>query len=109
MTHILVIDDEPSIRETLGAILEDEGYRVTPADDGESGLTLMQDQHFDVVLLDVWLPRMDGLAVLRAVKDLADRPEVIMISGHGTVETAVRATKLELTTFSKSRSRWIRP
>ena len=94
MIHILVVDDEPSIRETLGGILEDEGYRVTPAEDGESGLTLLRDQHFDVVLLDVWLPQMDGLAVLEEVKDLEDRPEVVMISGHGTVETAVRATKL---------------
>jgi two-component system, NtrC family, nitrogen regulation response regulator NtrX len=94
MIHILVVDDEPSIRESLGGILEDEGYRVTPAEDGESGLTLMRDQHFDVVLLDIWLPKMDGLEVLQQVKDLDDRPEVVMISGHGTVETAVRATKL---------------
>ncbi len=94
MIHILVVDDQPSIRETLGGILEDEGYRVTPAEDGESALTLLRDQHFDVVLLDVWLPQMDGLDVLRQVKDLEDRPEVVMISGHGTVETAVRATKL---------------
>src|SRR6266536_570171 len=92
--HILVVDDEPSIRETLGGILEDEGYRVTPAADGESGLELLRDQHFDVVLLDIWLPGMDGLAVLAEVKALEDRPEVVMISGHGTVETAVRATKL---------------
>ena len=67
---------------------------MTPAGDGESALTLLRDQHFDVVLLDVWLPQMDGLAVLQQVKDLEDRPEVVMISGHGTVETAVRATKL---------------
>src|SRR6266540_6204313 len=92
--HILVVDDEPSIRETLGGILEDEGYRVTPAADGESGLELLRDQHFDVVLLDIWLPGMDGLAVLAEVKALEDRPEVVMISGHGTIETAVRATKL---------------
>src|SRR6266545_4597014 len=92
--HILVVDDEPSIRETLGGILEDEGYRVTPAADGESGLELLRDQHFDVLLLDIWLPGMDGLAVLEKVKALEDRPEVVMISGHGTVETAVRATKL---------------
>ncbi len=66
MIHILVVDDEPSIRETLAGILEDEGYRVTPAEDGESGLVLLRDQHFDVVLLDIWLPQMDGLAVLQA-------------------------------------------
>src|SRR6266545_1877339 len=83
--HILVVDDEPSIRETLGGILEDEGYRVTPAADGENGLELLRD---------IWLPGMDGLAVLEKVKALEDRPEVVMISGHGTVETAVRATKL---------------
>src|SRR6266540_2644620 len=92
--HILVVDDEPGIRETLGGILEDEGYRVTPAADGENGLELLRDQHFDVLLLDIWLPGMDGLAVLEKVKALEDRPEVVMISGHGTVETAVRATKL---------------
>jgi two-component system nitrogen regulation response regulator NtrX len=83
--HILVVDDEPSIRETLGGILEDEGYRVTPAADGESGLELLRNQHFDVLLLDVWLPGMDGLAVMEAVKTLVDRREVLMISGHGTV------------------------
>ncbi|PSH04954.1 MAG: Fis family transcriptional regulator [Acidobacteria bacterium] len=94
MIQILVVDDEPSIRETLGGVLEDEGYQVTSAGDGESGLMLMREQHFDVLLLDVWLPTMDGLDVLRHVKDLEDRPEVVIISGHGTVETAVRATKL---------------
>ncbi|MDR3762909.1 MAG: sigma-54 dependent transcriptional regulator [Acidobacteriota bacterium] len=94
MIHILVIDDEASIRESLGGILEDEGYQVTAAADGESGLELMAGQSFDVVLLDIWLPKMDGLAVLEHMKEFADRPEVIMISGHGTVETAVKATKL---------------
>jgi two-component system nitrogen regulation response regulator NtrX len=88
------VDDEPSIRETLGGVLEDEGYRVTTAEDGEGGLALLRDQQFDVVLLDIWLPQMDGLAVLQQLKDMEDRPEVVMISGHGTVETAVRATKL---------------
>jgi two-component system nitrogen regulation response regulator NtrX len=94
MTRILVVDDEPSIRETLGGVLEDEGYHVTSAEDGESSLALLADQHFDVVLLDIWLPHMDGLAVLQQIRNLADRPEVVMISGHGTVETAVKATKL---------------
>ena len=94
MIQILVIDDEASIRQALGDILEDEGYRVSSAEDGESGLALVGSQPFDVVLLDIWLPKMDGLDVLTKIKDLADRPEVIMISGHGTVETAVKATKL---------------
>src|SRR6202051_1360595 len=94
MIHILVVDDEPSIRDSLAGILEDEGYRVTSAAEGESGLELVRAQTFDVVLLDIWLPQMDGLAVLKEVKELEDRPEVVMISGHGTVETAVRATTL---------------
>jgi two-component system nitrogen regulation response regulator NtrX len=94
MIHILVVDDEPSIRQTLGEVLEDEGYRVTAAEDGESALTLLRDQQFDVVMLDIWLPKMDGLGVLEQINGLPDRPEVVMISGHGNVETAVRATKL---------------
>ncbi len=94
MNHILVVDDEPGIRQTLGDILEDEGYRVTSTPDGESALDLLRANHYDVVLLDVWLPGMDGLEVLEHVKELEDRPEIVMISGHGTVETAVKATKL---------------
>ncbi len=94
MIQTLVIDYEASIRQTLGDVLEDEGYQVSSAEDGESGLALVASQQFDVVLLDIWLPKMDGLDVLARIKDLADRPEVIMISGHGTVETTVRATKL---------------
>jgi two-component system nitrogen regulation response regulator NtrX len=94
MNQILVVDDEPGIRQTLGDILEDEGYHVTSTPDGESGLGLLRANHYDVVLLDVWLPGMDGLEVLARMKELEDRPEVVMISGHGTVETAVRATKL---------------
>ena len=87
MNQILVVDDEPGIRQTLGDILEDEGYHVTSTPDGESGLGLLRANHYDVVLLDVWLPGMDGLEVLARMKELEDRPEVVMISGHGTVET----------------------
>jgi len=94
MIHVLVVDDEPSIRETLGGILEDEGYRVALAADGESALALLRTHSFDVVLLDIWLPQMDGLAVLEKIQEREDPPEVVMISGHGTVESAVRATKL---------------
>jgi len=94
MIHVLVVDDEPSIRDTLGGILEDEGYRVALAADGESALALLRTHSFDVVLLDIWLPQMDGLAVLEKIQEREDPPEVVMISGHGTVESAVRATKL---------------
>ncbi len=70
MNYILVVDDEPGIRQTLGDILEDEGYRVTGAPDGESALDLLRANHYDVVLLDVWLPGMDGLEVLEQVKEI---------------------------------------
>ncbi|HEY0564323.1 MAG TPA: response regulator, partial [Terriglobales bacterium] len=93
--HILIIDDEPGIRESLTGILEDEGYSVASAANGEAGLDTLKRRNFDVVLLDVWLPGMDGLDTLSRIKSThqEDAPEVIMISGHGTIETAVRATK----------------
>ena len=94
MTHVLVVDDESAIRESLTGILEDENYRTSIAENGEACLDLLRNQHFDVVLLDIWLPGMDGLEVLERIKEVEDRPEVVMISGHGNIETAVRATKL---------------
>ena len=94
MHSILVVDDEPGIQKSLAGVLEDEGYRATVASSGEAGLDLVQRGAFDVVLLDIWLPGMDGLEALQKIKTAADSPEVVMISGHGTIETAVRATKL---------------
>jgi two-component system, NtrC family, nitrogen regulation response regulator NtrX len=94
--HILIVDDEPGIRTSLGAVLEDEGYTVATAPDGESGLATMEQQAFDCVLLDVWLPGMDGMEVLNRIQERLDeaRPAVVMISGHGNIETALRATRL---------------
>ena len=94
MPKILIVDDEISIRESLQGVLEDEGYSVAPAESGEACLETLRKQPFDAVLLDVWLPGMDGLETLQKIRDLENAPEVIMISGHGTIETAVRATKL---------------
>jgi two-component system, NtrC family, nitrogen regulation response regulator NtrX len=94
MHNILIIDDEAGIRESLTGVLEDEGYKPTTADSGEACLELLRKRSFDVVLLDVWLPGMDGLETLEHIREMEDSPEVIMISGHGTIETAVRATKL---------------
>ena len=94
MIHVLVVDDEVGIRQSLSGVLEDEGYRVSAAETGEQALAMISDHHYDVVLLDIWLPGIDGLEVLEAVKSVDERPEVVMISGHGTIETAVRATKL---------------
>jgi two-component system, NtrC family, nitrogen regulation response regulator NtrX len=94
MHNILIVDDENSIRTTLKGILEDEGYDAATAGSGEDGLEQVRRKPFDVVLLDIWLPGMDGLATLEHIRELQDPPEVIIVSGHGTIETAVRATKL---------------
>jgi two-component system nitrogen regulation response regulator NtrX len=92
--RILVIDDESSIRSSLQGILEDEGYEVQTADSGETGLELLASREFGLVLLDIWLPEMSGIDVLKEVRTFNNRPPIVVISGHGTVETAVHATKL---------------
>ena len=94
MPNILIVDDESTIRESLQGVLEDEGYKTAAAGSGEACLESLGRQSFDVVLLDIWLPGMDGLNTLERIRALADAPEVIIISGHATIETAVRATKL---------------
>ena len=92
--RILVVDDEEGIRNTLRQILEDEGYDVEEAETGESALGLLESRDYEVVLLDVWLPGIDGLQVLERLKVGGHTSEVLVISGHGTVETAVKACKL---------------
>ncbi len=94
MKNILIIDDEQSIRESLKGILQDEGFRTLFAESGEEGLALLKEESPDLVLLDIWLPGIDGLETLQNIRQ--DFPEllVIMMSGHGTIETAVKATKL---------------
>ena len=94
MPNILIVDDEPGIRESLKGILEEEGFSATLAESGESCLDVLRKHSFDAVLLDVWLPKMDGLETLTHIREMENAPEVTMISGHGTMETAVRATKL---------------
>ncbi len=101
MEYILIVDDEASIRESLQGILEDEGYKVTTSSSGEDCLERLRKSSFDVILLDVWLPGIDGLEALEKIRALDDPPEVIMISGHGTIETAVRATKLGAYDFAE--------
>ena len=92
--HILIVDDEESIRLSLGGIMGDEGYEVSLAPDGEHALEMVRELGPDIVLLDIWMPGIDGLEVLtRLQKDNPGLP-VIMISGHGNVETAVKATRL---------------
>ncbi|HLK32161.1 MAG TPA: sigma-54 dependent transcriptional regulator [Terriglobales bacterium] len=94
MHNILIVDDEAGIRQSLKGVLEDEGYKVTAVESGESCLESLRRRSFDVILLDIWLPGKDGLETLEKIRESEDAPEVIIISGHGTIETAVRATKL---------------
>jgi len=95
MHNILIVDDEAGIRESLEGVLTDEGYAASSVESGEECLKLLRTQHsYEVVLLDIWLPGIDGLETLERIRGLDNPPEVIMISGHGTIETAVRATKL---------------
>ena len=94
MTNILVVDDERDIRESLRGILEEEGYHVQLAESGEECLEQLKKKNCELVLLDIWLKGIDGLETLERVRQMENAPEVIMISGHGTIETAVRATKL---------------
>ncbi|MEQ8252977.1 MAG: sigma-54 dependent transcriptional regulator [Smithellaceae bacterium] len=91
---ILVVDDEASICQSLGAILEDEGYQVLLAETGEEALKCVDSELPQLVLLDIWLPGIDGLETLKAIKTAHPGILVIMMSGHGTIETAVKATKL---------------
>src|SRR5258708_25757843 len=101
MAQILIVDDESGIRESLAGILEDEGYKTAPSSSAEDCLEQLRKSNFDVILLDVWLPGMDGLEALAKIRAMNDPPEVIMISGHGTIETAVRATKLGAYDFAE--------
>ena len=93
MSSILIVDDEQSIRTTLSNILQDEGHSVTTCESGEEGLAAFARDDFDLVILDLWLPGIDGLTVLERIHSAGAVP-VIVISGHGNVDTAVRATKL---------------
>jgi two-component system nitrogen regulation response regulator NtrX len=94
--RILVVDDEPGIRQSLCGVLDDEGYRAAAVETGEACIEELRRQSHELVLLDVWLPGMDGLETLTRIQEipLSDRPVVVMISGHGNIETAVKSTKL---------------
>jgi two-component system nitrogen regulation response regulator NtrX len=90
---VLIVDDEEGIRESLNDIFTDEGYATFTASSGEDALDVIRKQMPDLIMLDVWLPGIDGLEVLEKIKEEGD-PTVIMISGHGTIETAVKATRM---------------
>ena len=94
MDSILIVDDERGIRDTLRAVMSDEGFVVDAVATGEDCLKAVERRAYDCILLDVWLPGIDGLETLKQLRSAGADPAVVIISGHGNVETAVRATKL---------------
>lgn len=91
---VLIVDDEEGIRETLSGILEDEGYNVISVSSGEDALLSVKEHFPDIIFLDVWLPEMDGLETLSRLKEMKLDVPVVMVSGHGNIELAVKATRL---------------
>ncbi len=94
MNKVLIIDDERNILDSLSGILEDEGFSVLKATDGKEGLAIFEREAPDVVLLDVWMPELDGIQVLKEIRTRKDDAKVVVISGHGTISTAVEAVKM---------------
>ena len=92
--HVLIVDDEPAIQTALRGVLEDEGYRVSTVGSGADAVAAVADESPDVVFLDIWMPGMDGLDTLAEMKRVRPDAVVVMISGHATIETAVKATRL---------------
>ncbi len=91
---ILIVDDERGIRDSLRRVLEDEGFEVETTESGELCLSMAADKMYSCILLDVWLPKIDGLETLRKLREQGIESAVVMISGHGNIETAVAATRL---------------
>src|SRR5690242_21493473 len=92
--QVLIVDDEPNLRKILAAQLSRDGYDVITAEDGEQGLSMLREHHIDLVVTDLKMPKIDGMTLLREA--LAEQPElpIVMITAHGTVDTAVEALKL---------------
>src|SRR4026208_903543 len=91
---ILIVDDEESILTSLSSILQDEGYDVVTVKNGGEALRIYTTDPPDLMLLDIWMPEMDGMETLRRVRVLVPAAQVMMMSGHGSIETAVKAIKL---------------
>ncbi len=92
--RVLVVDDEEAIRKTLKQCLEDDGHQVSVCESGEEAMSLLESQDFDLIMLDVWLPGVDGLKVLEDLRRAGRSEEVVMISGHSSIDTAVKAIRL---------------
>jgi len=94
MSRILIVDDEPGIRQSLKGVFDDEGFTTEAVGSGEDCLRRLEETPFDLILLDIWLPGIDGLETLRRIRELSPATHIIIISGHATIATAVSATKL---------------
>jgi len=105
---ILIVDDEPEILKSVRSILSDEGYEVIEAPDGPTALKKVEEELPDLVLLDIWLPGINGMEILGQIKAAHPELPVVMISGHGTIETAVQATKLGAFDFIEKPLSWER-
>jgi len=101
---ILIVDDEASIRKSLEGVLSDEGFSCALASDGADALSQLPSLRPSLVLLDIWMPGMDGIETLRRIKAMQPGTPVIMMSGHATISTAIKATKVGPPISSKSRS-----
>ncbi len=91
---VLIVDDEERVVQSIAGVLEDEGFRVAKAKSGEEAIKFFQQEEPDVTLLDIWMPGMDGIEVLKRLKWIAPECQVIMVSGHATISTAMTAVKL---------------
>jgi two-component system, NtrC family, nitrogen regulation response regulator NtrX len=94
MASILVVDDEPGVRSSISGVLKDEGFDVDTADTGEDCLEKANGAAYDVIVLDIWLPGLDGLTTLQRLRERQIDSQVVIISGHGNIESAVRAIKM---------------
>lgn len=99
LASILIVDDEESIRRTLSGVVEDEGYFAQSAGDGQTALRMIRDSRPALVLLDIWMPGMDGIETLKEIKEIYPDLPVIMISGHATIATAMSAARLGAADF----------
>src|SRR6478752_9938170 len=93
-SSVLIVDDEAGVRSALGGVLRDEGYAVDAVESGEACLDRVTRAPYDVILLDIWLPGIDGLATLARLRERHVEVPIVMISGHGNIESAVRAIKM---------------
>ena len=90
---ILVVDDEDDVRDSVREVLSDEGYRVVDTADGTRVLDMIRTERPELVLLDIWMPQVDGIGLLKEIKSQEPEINVVMVSGHGNIHTAVTATK----------------